>query len=338
MKSTERLLLYRINKSLKTVELLQLNEEESEQSAANKSEIRSYGFDATLHDVMSFRISYQDYENDVLKIMDVIDTSKKTVDEMIASFESKYMNNQNFFTSYYAHLHHRLFLRTRENILKKFVYNFSLSKAKKTSKGMLEKIRSLISELDALTNNKNCCFIRRIKCDKYYIKKNGQFESYNIADESLTNLMYDVSDSIHELRLHPCTCKYCCKYFWGKLNDKVCNSDFCQSTYKHDSKNEERCEKNHRPYNYYRKKLSDYIGQQKTRLPEIVLDDQELINKWDSQRKVFTKKMDDKIEEYEIEGRLPDKELDSFYEQMKQEVKDFAKDLVKEAYDRAKKQ
>ena len=53
----------------------------------------------------------------------------------------------------------------------------------------------------------------------------------------------------------------------------------------------------------------NYIGQQKTKLSAEVLDDPALVEKYDQQRKVFTKQMQDKLDEYEAENRLPDEEL-----------------------------
>lgn len=38
------------------------------------------------------------------------------------------------------------------------------------------------------------------------------------------------------------------------------------------------------------------------------------------QREVFTKQMQDRLDEYEVENRLPDKELKDFYEKMKQDI------------------
>ena len=62
-----------------------------------------------------------------------------------------------------------------------------------------------------------------------------------------------------------------------------------------------------------------------------MLDDPALVKKFDEQRKVFTKQMQDMLDEYEVDNRLPDKELDDFYEKMKQEVMRFVYALEAEA-------
>ena len=62
-----------------------------------------------------------------------------------------------------------------------------------------------------------------------------------------------------------------------------------------------------------------------------MLDDPALVKKFDEQRKVFTKQMQDMLDEYEADNRLPDKELDDFYEKMKQEVMRFVYALEAEA-------
>lgn len=47
--------------------------------------------------------------------------------------------------------------------------------------------------------------------------------------------------------------------------------------------------------------------------------------------RVFTKQMQDMLDEYVAENRLPDKELDDFYEKMKQDVMSFVYALKAEA-------
>lgn len=46
---------------------------------------------------------------------------------------------------------------------------------------------------------------------------------------------------------------------------------------------------------------------------------------------MFTKQMQDKLDEYEAENRLPDEELSAFYEKMKQDVMSFVYALEAEA-------
>ena len=84
-------------------------------------------------------------------------------------------------------------------------------------------------------------------------------------------------------------------------------------------------------YKVYSTRLSNYIGQQKTKLSAEVLDDSALVEKYDQQRKVFTKQMQDKLDEYEAENRLPDEELSAFYKKMKQDVMSFVYALEAEA-------
>ena len=84
-------------------------------------------------------------------------------------------------------------------------------------------------------------------------------------------------------------------------------------------------------YKVYSTRLSNYIGQQKTKRSAEVLDDPALVEKYDQQRKVFTKQMQDKLDEYEAENRLPDDELSAFYEKMKQDVMSFVYALEAEA-------
>ena len=102
-------------------------------------------------------------------------------------------------------------------------------------------------------------------------------------------------------------------------------------TYQREIKNAQRRKRENSTYKVYSTRLSNYIGQQKTKLPAGVLDDLELVKRFDQQRKVFTKQMKDMLDEYEAENRLPDEELDAFYEKMKQDIMSFVYALEAEA-------
>jgi hypothetical protein len=100
-------------------------------------------------------------------------------------------------------------------------------------------------------------------------------------------------------------------------NAVVCNAECCQTAYERDVRNAKRRAKDNATYQKYKTKLSNYIGQQKIKLPAVILGAPELVEKFDLQRKVFTNQMQNKLDEYEAENRLPDKELENFYEKMK---------------------
>lgn len=106
-------------------------------------------------------------------------------------------------------------------------------------------------------------------------------------------------------------------------NAVACDADSCHAAYQREIKNAKRRKRDNGTYKIFSTRLSNYIGQQKTKLPAEVLDDPDLVEKFDQQRKVFTKQMQDRLDEYEAENRLPDKELDAFYDKMKQDVMSF---------------
>jgi len=114
-------------------------------------------------------------------------------------------------------------------------------------------------------------------------------------------------------------------------NVVACDADSCQATYQREVKNAKRRERDNSTYKVYRTRLSNYIGQQKSKLPAEVLDDPEIVEKFDQQRKVFAKQMQDRLDDYEAENRLPDEELDRFYDKMKQDVISFVYSLEDEA-------
>ena len=171
----------------------------------------------------------------------------------------------------------------------------------------------------------------RLSFDKIIIRGNERNDIYTVADTALVNFFYDFSFAIHKMKLYVCKCKYCGKVFLGKKNAVACEAENCQATYQHEVKNAKRRKRENGTYKVYSTRLSNYIGQQKTKLPAEVLDDPALVEKYDQQRKVFTKQMQDKLDEYEAENRLPDEELSAFYEKMKQDVMSFVYALEAEA-------
>ena len=171
----------------------------------------------------------------------------------------------------------------------------------------------------------------RVGYDKIIIRGNDRNDIYTVADTALVNFFYDFSFAIHSRKLYVCSCKYCSKVFLGMKNAVACDTDNCQAAYQREVKNAKRRERDNGTYKVYSTRLSNYIGQQKTKLPAEVLDNPELVKKFDEQRKVFTAILAKKLSEYEVEHRLPDKELDAFYEKMKQDVMSFVYALEAEA-------
>lgn len=163
----------------------------------------------------------------------------------------------------------------------------------------------------------------RLSFDKIIIRGNDRNDIYTVADTALVNFFYDFSFAIHKMKLYVCKCKYCGKVFLGKKIAVACEAENCQTTYQREVKNAKRRKRENGTYKVYSTRLSNYIGQQKTKLPAEVLDDPALVEKYDQQRKLFTKQMQDKLDEYEAENRLPDEELSAFYEKMKQDVMSF---------------
>ena len=159
--------------------------------------------------------------------------------------------------------------------------------------------------------------------DKVIIRGNDRNDIYTVTDTAIANFFYDFSFAIHSRKLYVCSCKYCDKVFLGMKNAVACDADSCHAAYQREVKNAKRRECDNGTYKVYSTRLSNDISQQKTKLPAEVLDDPDLVEKFDQQRKVFTKQMQDRLDEYEAENRLPDKELDAFYDKVKQDVMSF---------------
>ncbi len=106
----------------------------------------------------------------------------------------------------------------------------------------------------------------RVKYDKVIIRGNDHNETFSIADTALFNFFYDFNFAIHNNILYVCTCKYFDKVFLGKKNAVACDANSCQSVYQRESKNTKRRKRENGTYKVYSTRLSNYIGQQKTKL------------------------------------------------------------------------
>ena len=73
--------------------------------------------------------------------------------------------------------------------------------------------------------------------------------------------------------------------------------------------------------------LNNYIKQQKTKLPEAVINTLNLTAEFDWQCKVYMRSMCNKVNEYETQNRMMYKELKNFYDKMMRDVMKFANEL-----------
>ena len=119
------------------------------------------------------------------------------------------------------------------------------------------------------------------------------------------------------------TCDKCNRKFFSMDKNALCNNKDCH--------NARRREKDHSIYNFYYNKLSSYLGQAKFRLPQNVKSNIDLIKEYDLQRKFYTNQMNEKIKEYKDSYRLPDEELDEFYNTIQNEIKNYCNTLKEKA-------
>lgn len=109
-----------------------------------------------------------------------------------------------------------------------------------------------------------------------------------------------------------------------------CDAEDCQAKYAHEKKNAKRRESDNGDYRKYQTKLSNYIGQQKTKLSVKVDEDKAILDRFDKERKVYTQILKDKIEEYQAENRLPDDEMKEFYVKLRTKFNAFWRGLAAE--------
>ena len=291
-------------------------------------------FDEIFRDIMEFRGGFLEYEQLTDELIGAINGRCAVFHEILERFDDNRLNSFNFFTRYYSDTLREVFLSAREDIDKAgaFFNTRALKKSTEYVNEVFNNVREVMrDDWNFDFNSESDMKAFRVKYDKVIIRGNDCNEVFSVADTALVNFFYDFSFAIHNNKLYVCSCKYCGKVFLGKKNAVACDTENCQFTYQREVKNAKRRKRENSTYKVYSTRLSNYIGQQKTKLPAEVLNDSELVEKFDQQRKVFTKQMQDKLDEYEGEKRLPDEELDAFYEKMKQDIMSFVYALQAEA-------
>lgn len=326
MAENRKILLYRIDEQAKNV--LFVVTEDSEKVWGNISEDMQtiLSFDEIFRDITAFRDGFLDYEQLTDELIAAINGRGAVFHNILERFDDKRLNSFNFFTRYYSEVLRNIFLSAREDIEKAGA--FLNTRAMKKATGYVNEVFNNIREVmrddwNFDFNSESDMKAFRIKYDKIIIRGNDRNNIYTVADTALVNFFYNFSFAIHSQKLYVCSCKYCSKVFLGKKNAVACDNESCQTAYQREVKNAKRRKRENSTYKVYSTRLSNYIGQQKTKLPAEVLDDPELVKRFDQQRKVFTKQMKDMLDEYEVENRMPDEELDAFYEKMKQDIMSF---------------
>lgn len=326
MAENRKILLYRIDEQAKNV--LFVVTEDSEKVWGNISEDMQtiLSFDEIFRDITAFRDGFLDYEQLTDELIAAINGRGAVFHNILERFDDKRLNSFNFFTRYYSEVLRNIFLSAREDIEKAgaFLNTRAIKKATGYVNEVFNNIREVMrDDWNFDFNSESDMKAFRIKYDKIIIRGNDRNNIYTVADTALVNFFYNFSFAIHSQKLYVCSCKYCSKVFLGKKNAVACDNESCQTAYQREVKNAKRRKRENSTYKVYSTRLSNYIGQQKTKLPAEALDDPELVKRFDQQRKVFTKQMKDMLDEYEVENRMPDEELDAFYEKMKQDIMSF---------------
>lgn len=334
MDKNKKILLYRIDEQAKNVIFAVTEDSESVWANITEENQTIIGFDDIFRDITAFRDSFLDYEKLTDELIGAINGRGEVFRDILARFDDNRLNSFNFFTRYYSDTLRDIFLSAREDIEKAgALFNTrALKKSTEFVRSTFDQIREVMrDDWNFDFNSESDLQILKVGYMKIIIRGNERNEVYTIADISLLNFFYDFSFAIHNMKLYVCGCKYCGKKFLGMKNAVCCDNDNCQSVYQKEQKNAKRREKDNAPYKKHINKLSNYIGQQKTKLPAAVLGRSDLVEKFDTQRKVFMKKMQDRVGVYDAENRLPDKKLDDFYDKMKQDVVSFVYSLKAEA-------
>lgn len=333
MAENKKILLYRIDEQAKNVIFVVTGDNAEIWKNISEDMQTVLSFDNIFHDITEFRNGFLDYEQLTDELIGAINGRGAVFREILERFDDNCLNSFNFFTRYYSDTLRDVFLSARHDIDKAgaFFNTRALKKSIDYVNEVFNNIREIMrDDWNFDFNSESDLQAFRLSFDKVIIRGNDRNDIYTVADTALVNFFYDFSFAIHSRRLYVCGCKYCGKHFLGMKNAVACDSDSCQANYQREVKNAKRRERDNSTYKVYRTRLSNYIGQQKSKLPAEVLDDPELVEKFDQQRKVFTKQMQDRLDEYEAENRLPDKSLDDYYEKMKQDIMSFVYSLETE--------
>lgn len=326
MAENRKILLYRIDEQAKSVIFMVTEDDEKTWGNISEDMQNVLSFDEIFRDIMEFRNGFLDYDQLTDELIWAINGRVEVFKAILARFDDNHLNSLNFFTRYYSDTLREIFLSARADIDKAgaFFNTRALKKSTEYVNEVFNNIREVMrDDWNFDFNSESDMKAFRVKYDKIIIRGNDRNDIYTVADTALVNFFYDFSFAIHNRKLYVCSCKYCDKVFLGKKNAVCCDSEECQAAYQREVKNAKRRERDNSTYKVYRTRLSNYIGQQKTKLPAEVLDDPALVKKFDEQRKAFTAILTKKLSEYEVEHRLPDKELDAFYEKMKQDIVSF---------------
>lgn len=326
MDKDKKILLYRIDEQAKNVVFVVTENNEKAWENISEDMQTVLSFDEIFGDITEFRNGFLDYEQLTDELIGAINGRDAVFREILARFDDNRLNSFNFFTRYYSDTLRDVFTEVREDIDKAgaFFNTRALKKSTEYVNEVFNHIREVMrDDWNFDFNSESDMKAFKLSFDKIIIRGNDRNDIYTAADTALVNFFYDFSFAIHKMKLYVCSCKYCNKQFLGMKNAVCCDAEECQETYQRELRNAKRREKDNSTYKVHINRLSNYIGQQKTKLSPAVLESPVLVKKFDDRRKVFMKFMRDKISEYEAENRLPDEEFNSFYDKMKQDVISF---------------
>lgn len=333
MEKHKKILLYRIDEQSKNVIFVVTTDNESVWGTISEDDQTVISFDDIFRDITEFRGGFLDYEKLTAELIGAINGRGEVFRETLSQFDDMRLKSFNFFTRYYSDTLRDMFLSARENIEKAgALFNTrSLKKATEYVHNVFDNIRDVMrDDWNFDFNSEGDLQAFRLSFDKIIIRGNDRNEVYTVADTALVNFFYDFSFAIHKLKLYVCDCKYCHKKFLGAKSCICCDDKACQEKYQHEKKNEKRRAYDNGDYQKYNTKLSNYIGQQKIKLSNMVNADPEVLERFDQERKVYTKLMKDKIGVYQAENRMPDDDLENFYKELTKRFARFWTGLVDE--------
>lgn len=333
MAANKKILLYRIDEQDKNVIFVVTEDDEKIWENISDDMQTVLSFDEIFRNITEFCKAFPGYEQLISELIDAINDRGAMFSDLLEHFDDNRLNSLNFFARYYTDTLRELLLSARENIDKEGAF-FNTRVLKKSAEYVSEVFNSI---RDVICGNGNFDFnpnsdlqAFRLSFDKIIIRGNDRNDIYTVADIALVNFFYDFSFAIHSRKLYVCRCKYCDKQFFGMKNAVCCDGEECKATHQHEVKNAKRRERDNGIYQVYITKISNYIGQQKPKLSARVNDDSDAINRFDKERKVYTKIMRDKIKEYQNENRLPDEDMKQFYVQLRKKFAIFWNGLADE--------
>ena len=318
-------LLYRFDEKNNCVIFLSKIANKNYGDCKSKSQKTTLNFNEVLNYQAEVQSDYKKYAKCMKKIESTIDGSKLAFWASLSLLKTISSNSCNYFESYYSNTLCNKALSERTNIdVASYVPSTSYFNSKvEESKSSIENELTNIKKALFYGSNSFKNITKGMIVNKktiHYIK-DGNNESYTVADNALLNFFVDFNSIVNNKKLVICRCKRCNKLFFNKQHKDYCKSEACikkspkiRGPYKKDDK---------KTYKEIYNAIRSYIRNQRSEL-NTEYQDKELIKEYNTTVKKDI--IDPLCEKYEMYRTIEDNLASEDFIEFKQKLyKDFSK-------------